>query len=112
MSIDRESLTPLPLKFHRDYDGGMPCIALPSGFAVMLSEDDNEHDLAFWLLARQWLDVQVRRGWSVTPFRLNEIGTWSVRDNAGWPLHDDGLDLLAAMQWAVDYDAELTKREV
>lgn len=106
--IDREKLAPGPLTAagasgYYDYATFSSTGELVGAFVKRAEAD-------FHALARNWLDVQERRGFYAAPWRR------------GWLVRRDGLvvdheyqqvhrDLLSAMEWAVSHDAELTRQE-
>lgn len=73
------------------------------------SDDDAE----FYALARNWLDVQMRRRWNVrTMWSKSQTNRWLIADEADTPLPLPNNDSpLEAWQAAVDYDAELRAKE-
>lgn len=67
--MDLTELTPAPWEVKLDRGSGIFYVPLPGGYPMLLAEDDDDHRrraaLELAALARNALDVMVRRGWSV-----------------------------------------------
>jgi hypothetical protein len=64
MSIDLTKLTPAPWFVSAPASDAFPAVVNGKGFPILLSEQDNLHDLQAAALARNALDVMLRRGWA------------------------------------------------
>ena len=118
MSIDITKLSPAPWAF--DADASIRELRDANGNEVIWTsletchlESARKDDLPLIALSRNWLDIQMRRGWGISPSEcvngqiLWELVGGSVNDMLFVVSREDTP--LAAMEAAVEHDRILTE---
>ncbi len=84
MGVDLERLSPAPWKVKRDEESGGVYIAGPTGYPMLLLENDKDpldmEALEFAALARNAFEVMMKRGWNPCE---KTAGVWAVETQAG-----------------------------